>query len=270
MTIHPDHVRHKAASAVACNINDILKDMGLVPSHDDLVLGNSWAISVVESYEKPVGTSFTNEAAANLAADLIRRFYLANIGLEPNALGFRASILIIAPYSTMVADMKTVIAAIPKHSIDHSLVDVRTVDSSMSHEADIVIILHTCTERLGFTAAADRMAVMTTRARFAQIFITGSWDKDDLRGRGKLMEEFLDSRSEHNALLRTTRKRDDRGWNMYCTKCYRPGHLDYLCKNSGKLKCIVCREKHHVHDCQKPRPVGAMAITRDIDGFKAG
>jgi hypothetical protein len=100
MTIHPE-MNSKPAWALSHDIDNILDDMGLVPNHGDLIWGNSWVISLAGSYEKAIGTSFTNEAAANLAADLIRRFHLANLGLGPRAFGSRASVLIIAPYSAM-------------------------------------------------------------------------------------------------------------------------------------------------------------------------
>ncbi|UPK96887.1 hypothetical protein LCI18_007822 [Fusarium solani-melongenae] len=85
---------------------------------------------------------------------------------QRNANGMRRPLVLIITHYAVQLLREMSVAEIPKE-----LVDVRTVDDSPRHEADIVIIdtVHTTSE--GFTGDPERMAVMMTRARVGTIII---------------------------------------------------------------------------------------------------
>ncbi|EEY21669.1 BIP4 [Verticillium alfalfae VaMs.102] len=144
----------------------------------DLPTANSWVIDLQEGVESAIGTSFSNLASSNFTLELVRRIFAQNLpSLHGNG---RASILIVAPYTAMVNDINAALDTQSDRNIVRSLVSARTIDSSMSFEADVVIALHVRSSKLGFTGDSKRVAVMTSRARLAAIYVvsTRDWEMD--------------------------------------------------------------------------------------------
>ncbi|KAH6968675.1 P-loop containing nucleoside triphosphate hydrolase protein [Fusarium avenaceum] len=121
--------------------------------------------------ESMIGTSFSNEGNAHFTVQLVTQLYRdANI-LDARDLSRRGSVLIITPYSVQKNYYDILLSGLTAAEIPKSLVEVRTVDSSPSHEADIVIVDWVRTNNRGFIADPKRMCVALSRARIGTIMI---------------------------------------------------------------------------------------------------
>lgn len=98
------------------------------------------------------GTSFSNEVNAHYTMQLVTQIYRDAGILDARDLSRRGSVLIITPYSVQKNYYDLLLRELTKAKIPKSLLEVRTVDDSPSHEADIVIVDWVRTNSRGFIA----------------------------------------------------------------------------------------------------------------------
>ncbi|KAI1013581.1 hypothetical protein LB503_001893 [Fusarium chuoi] len=119
-------------------------------------------------------------------------------------------------------------AEVPK-----DLVEVRTVDDSPSHEADVVVLDLVRTVKKGCINEAPRMNVATTRAcaraRLGQ-FVIGPGKKTPLEWP---LNHFVAILEERSAVINP---RDRCRWYLMFKNCCQPGHIATECK--FKPKCV--------------------------------
>ncbi|KAJ4199600.1 hypothetical protein NW767_008023 [Fusarium falciforme] len=134
-----------------------------------------------DTYELKVGHSYANDINARYVTQMLVEMYRSEtlmdardaklMATDNENLVRRPSVLILAPYSVQKSAYDLSLRGMSVAEIPKDLVDVRTVDDSPGHEADIVIIDCVCVSRLGFVGNAHRMAVMMTRARVGTIIV---------------------------------------------------------------------------------------------------
>ncbi|RSL70209.1 hypothetical protein CEP53_001947 [Fusarium sp. AF-6] len=126
----------------------------------------------------------------------------------------RPSVLILTHYSVQKNAYQLLLRNMSVAEIPKELVDVRTVDDSPSHEADIVVIDTVRTGRAGFTGEAERMAVMMTRARIGTILI-GPGANVKLNAPQENLKECTE---RHRAIVDESGDKSAR-WDMFCDNC---------------------------------------------------
>ncbi|KAM0295485.1 hypothetical protein ACHAO9_000566 [Fusarium lateritium] len=132
-------------------------------------------------------------------------------------------------YDLLLSDLTE--AEIPK-----SLVEVRTIDDSPSHEADIVIVDWVRTGKKGFIDNPNRMCVALSRARVGTI-MTGPGSKVDL---GWPLSHIVEYCQDRNA---TIDLKDRCFWDLVCPYCCQPGHMAKDC--TFQPKCDRCDGAPH-------------------------
>ncbi|KAF5581359.1 mfs monocarboxylate transporter [Fusarium pseudoanthophilum] len=115
--------------------------------------------------EAPQGNSFYNDGYANFTIQLIIQFYRPFNPVHVRDESRRASVLIIAAYRSQVHDEEFLLNQVTSAELPKSLIDVRTIDDSLSHEADYVFIDLTRTDKHGFLKNARRINVLASRAQ---------------------------------------------------------------------------------------------------------
>ncbi|PNP79693.1 hypothetical protein FNYG_07039 [Fusarium nygamai] len=115
--------------------------------------------------EAPHGTSFYNDGYANFTIQLIIQFYRPPNPVHVRDESRRASVLIIAAYRSQMHDDEFLLDQVTSAELPKSLIDVRTIDDSLSHEADYVFIDLTRTDKHGFLKSAQRINVSASRAQ---------------------------------------------------------------------------------------------------------
>uniref|UniRef100_A0A0D2XN87 CCHC-type domain-containing protein n=1 Tax=Fusarium oxysporum (strain Fo5176) TaxID=660025 RepID=A0A0D2XN87_FUSOF len=92
------------------------------------------------SEETKSGNSFSNPADANFAVQLIVQLYQAAGIVEACDFSRRASILILTPYKAQRRMYDLLLLELTEAEVPKTLVEVRTIDNSPSHEANIIIL----------------------------------------------------------------------------------------------------------------------------------
>ncbi|TDZ35967.1 DNA polymerase alpha-associated DNA helicase A [Colletotrichum spinosum] len=117
------------------------------------------------------GTGLVNHDNRKFAFDLISKAYSANLP-SVKFKGKRAQIMIITPYTAQLLKYRTELRRATDPSITNSDITARTIDSSMSAEADLVIFDSVRGQDIsGFLDNEARMTVATTRARGGAVMI---------------------------------------------------------------------------------------------------
>ncbi|KAF4460376.1 MFS monocarboxylate transporter [Fusarium albosuccineum] len=236
-----------------------------------------------DSREFKIGHTFTNRVNANFVSQLIVQLY-RQAGLmnahdaqknmtatsdEDKVRVRRASILIITPYAAQKRVYQLVLRLMSDAEIPKTLVEVRTVDESPSHEADIIIIDCVRTTTMGFISDINRMSVMMTRARIGTILI-GTTSKMFFPSTPKSLINYMVDR---HSLIDHSEFKIKTKWDKMCDKCIQPGHVASQC--TFNPKCQTCEgARHATRHCPKSRedaisvyadePVGADdGIDRD-------
>ncbi|KLP18705.1 hypothetical protein CEK26_008549 [Fusarium fujikuroi] len=160
-----------------------------------------------------------------------------NTLVEARDLSRRASVLILTPYKEQKRLYDLLLRQLTEAEVPKDLVEVRTVDDSPSHEADVVILDLARTVKKGFVNEAPRMNVATTRARLGQ-FVIGPGKKTPLEWPLNHLVAFLEERS---AVINL---KDRCRWYFMCNNCCQPGHIATECK--FKPKCVRCDGASHV------------------------
>ncbi|WYZ36657.1 hypothetical protein EsH8_II_000163 [Colletotrichum jinshuiense] len=216
---------------------------------------NSYMVNIGEGYEQKSGTSYVNTANRNYTFALI--FKLFGRGF-PSTFDVtkQGSIMIITPYTAQLAayidDWRSYVAN------DHikSRVSFRTIDDSMSAEADIVIFDTVRSDNLGFIPKTERMAVATTRARGAMVTLLNvkEW-KRNKDGRAKAADATVNNHliGYFNWHLARGTVSDTnfnkKGWDLMCETCGQPNHSADKCRSSRR--CRNCHGAHHERFCPR-------------------
>ncbi|KAF5559871.1 MFS monocarboxylate transporter [Fusarium napiforme] len=111
--------------------------------------------------QAPHGTSFYNDGYANFTIQFYRPFKPVHVRDESR----RASVLTIAAYRSQMHNDEFLFDQVASAELPKSLIDVRTIDDSLSHEADYVFIDLTRTDKHGFLKNAQRINVSASRAQ---------------------------------------------------------------------------------------------------------
>ncbi|OLN96684.1 Regulator of nonsense transcripts 1-like protein 2, partial [Colletotrichum chlorophyti] len=184
------------------------------------VLTNSVAVDVRYTKSEKNGTGSSNVGHLNLVLWLV--YHAFRYGLPSTKhKGRLAEIMILAPYSAQRGLYKDAIAALSDVHIVKSKVTVRTIDNSMSSEADLVVSDSCRTSGgIGFLEDKTRMAVASTRARGGAIvlFNRGNLATKPSRG-GSTQNPFASY-----VLSQATTVYASHEWRHICERCFEPGH----------------------------------------------
>ncbi|KAM5512597.1 DNA helicase [Fusarium oxysporum f. sp. phaseoli] len=179
------------------------------------------------SEETKSGNSFSNPANANFAVQLIVQLYQAAGIVEACDFSRRASIIILTPYKAQRRMYDLLLLELTEAEVPKTLVEVRTIDDSPSHEANIIIL------DWGFITDSHRMAVALSRARLGTIVI-GPGKKTLVT---RLLSHLIGYLEERRAVI------DLKGhcrWYLMCQNCCQPGHLATDCR--FQPKCTFASE----------------------------
>ncbi|UPK98563.1 hypothetical protein LCI18_009498 [Fusarium solani-melongenae] len=179
-----------------------------------------------DTYELKVGHSYANDISARYITQMLVDIYRSETLMDA-----RDAKLMESAYDLLLRGMG--VAEIPK-----DMVDVRTVDDSPSHKADIVIIDYVRVSRLGFVGNAHRMAVMMTRARVGIIIVGPGAKVIDSTA-------FADLRAyinDHHSVINLSSEKSSH-WDHFCDNCIQPGHEADRCPKSPP--CRTCNGATH-------------------------
>ncbi|KAH7162187.1 P-loop containing nucleoside triphosphate hydrolase protein [Dactylonectria estremocensis] len=223
------------------------------------VEGTSMFIDVQNGSEERTGTSYSNPTNAlivrELAVQLFRDAPLRNMNDFAHQRRHdrthpvrRGTIMILTAYANQKRYYETILDAISPAEIPEGHLSVRTIDSSDSAEADIVIVDLVRTSRPGFIIDPQRVAVITTSARLAQFFV-GSVKAFE---HANNVERLIGYLKQRQCLVTIKVERNGGRW---CTHCHRPGHNVAMCRAAPR--CQSCAEKgiasnHAIRDCNGP------------------
>ena len=208
----------------------------------------------VQSKHMEVGTSCVNGANAFLCCQVAHHIYMVRkapstqdwlaaahhvsaplpVLASPDALSSPdsyappaihiARVLIITPYKQQVSVIKNSLQQWPKAIMP--IVEVRTIDSCPSHEADFVILDMTKSEGYKFMNDRARLAVACSRHRQA-FFVVGN--KMNMAASGGLLSTLVESMKGSEFTLPE---------RPYCATCLSYGHLKNDCRQV--FRCSVC------------------------------
>ncbi|KAJ3525109.1 hypothetical protein NM208_g11782 [Fusarium decemcellulare] len=139
------------------------------------------AAELEQSTESKIGHSYASTVNSNFVCQFIVQMYrqasilnaedvqaaLENVQVQIR----RGSVLILTGYAVQKNAHELLIWQLTPVEIPKELVEVRTIDESPSHEADIVIVDCVRSEQLGFINNRHCLSVMTTRARVATLLV---------------------------------------------------------------------------------------------------
>ncbi|EWZ37539.1 hypothetical protein FOZG_09528 [Fusarium oxysporum Fo47] len=188
------------------------------------------------SEETKSGNSFSNPANANFAVQLVVQLYRATGIVDARDFSRRASVLILTPYKAQRRMYDLLLLELTEAEVPKTLVEVRTIDDSPSHEADIIILDWVRTVKKGFIADSHRMAVALSRARLGTIMI-GPGKKTPLTWPLNHLVGYLE---ERKAVINL---KDHCRWYLMCQNCCQPGHLATDCR--FQPKCVRCDGASH-------------------------
>ncbi|GJD04172.1 DNA helicase [Colletotrichum higginsianum] len=216
---------------------------------------NSVIVNVGEGEESATKPSYTNEANRNYIFHLIFRLFRAGFPCTTDVTS-QGSLMVITPYSAQLAAYQN---EWDKYIVDDYMrrnVTFKTVDDSMSAEADIVIFDTVRTEKFGFIPVTPRMSVATTRARGGMITIlnVAEWSKKGKRASTTFASvnhvvSFFNRHLDMNAVHDTQYRK--KGWNILCRRCGGPGHFQTDCKSTNQCRNRECNDIHDSRFCPK-------------------
>nr|XP_036581019.1 uncharacterized protein CTRU02_08984 [Colletotrichum truncatum]KAF6789192.1 hypothetical protein CTRU02_08984 [Colletotrichum truncatum] len=214
---------------------------------------NSFIVDIPEGKEQPCGTSYTNSANRNYVKWLINKLFATGF---PSVFDVtkQGTVMVITDYTSQLSRYQSDWARLALDDNIRKRVTFRTVDSSMSAEADIVIRDIVRTESLGFTTDLARMNVATTRARGAMITIlsTKNWTRAwSSKGKGKVtyppssnnMVSYFNGHVDRRAVV-DYGFGGQIGWKSICVYCGRPNHFKEECDDTASQEVIGTEEDH--------------------------
>ncbi|KAH6977327.1 hypothetical protein BKA56DRAFT_674146 [Ilyonectria sp. MPI-CAGE-AT-0026] len=201
--------------------------------------GSTFVCEIEDATEVPVGTSFANPINALFGRELIAMIYReaplynardVKAGVNPPRFG---STLVIVGYSAQKNEWDGLMSELSPAEVPLDRVEVRTIDNSPSHEADLVICDMTRTKKAGFLKDMERLTVLSTRARVAMV-ILGCPKTAHPRS---LLGGLFSYVKNNNAYI-DVRTDGKASWYKFCDKCAQHGHNTMECK--AALKCPIC------------------------------
>ncbi|KAI5467348.1 hypothetical protein BGZ63DRAFT_419061 [Mariannaea sp. PMI_226] len=204
-----------------------------------------WMVEFKNAEEGTVGTSFANPLHAVAGRDFLVSVY--QDGPIQNALKWKSdqelefgTTLIITAYAAQKNEWEGVLAELSPAELPKQLVQVRTIDDSPSHEADLVIVDLTRSTAQGFLKDINRITVMTTRARYAMVVFgnracIGKFRKSALNR----FFEFL----QHRSVIVSFDSAESKKRLKICHRCHQQGHISSDC--SVTLNCSICAGLDH-------------------------
>ncbi|KAH7171508.1 P-loop containing nucleoside triphosphate hydrolase protein [Dactylonectria macrodidyma] len=268
-------IGHKGSSAVS-DMSKYMRTLGKKTAE-----GTSMFIDVQGGAEDVIGTSFVNPTNAlivrELAVQLFRDAPLRNmteyVHHQPSQTVHRGTIMILTGYANQKLQYEAILNDISPAEIPEGHLTVRTIDDSVSAEADIVIVDLVRTSRPGFLTDLKRVAVMTTRARLAHFFVGSADTFQHAENIGGLIR-YLKSKGSIFQI-----KGERKNWSLWCMRCHQPGHVIGTCRESPR--CNSCFQKgiasdHAIRNCSDPakpnnfygEPIGMLDnVHRSISDF---
>lgn len=215
---------------------------------------NSVAYDLRSGRAQPVGKSLQNGANRAFVLWLVYqafRFRLPSLRSE-NEL---ATVMILTPYLPQLHAYRADIDRMSESGVIKGKVLARTVDNSMSSEADLVIFDSVRTGGgVGFLQEKTRMAVATTRARGGAIVVYNSGAIAQRPGLGPSPGQLDDTETLFSSYVKAQGEPvvSFENWIQGCSKCNRPGHHYTSCPRPRP--CPVCNGPHHERFCRKGGP----------------
>ncbi|KAH8159479.1 hypothetical protein CIB48_g8768 [Xylaria polymorpha] len=114
-----------------------------------------------------------------------------------HANGKRFTIGIITPYNAQCKILTDTIGELSTAEVVHDLIDVRTVSGMQGHEPDIVIADHVRTASTGFVKQRTQGSVMTSRDKYANIYVGNTMARSKTSRQGKSCQWLLDLEKYH-------------------------------------------------------------------------
>ncbi|PNP79694.1 hypothetical protein FNYG_07040 [Fusarium nygamai] len=198
------------------------------------------------SEESKSGNCFANRANVHFAVQLVVQLYRDAALVDARDFSKRASVLILTPYKGQRRVYDLLLKQLTEAEVPKTLVEVRTVDDSPSHEADVVILDLVRTVKKGFIREAPRMNAATTRARLGQ-FVIGPGKKTPLEWPLNHLVAFLEERSAVINLRGRCR------WYLMCQNCCQPGHLATDCRLSRSVSDVLNPPRVNFSDSKRSK-----------------
>ncbi|OAA62368.1 MFS monocarboxylate transporter [Cordyceps fumosorosea ARSEF 2679] len=217
-------------------------------------------IDLPDMFETQVAKSYTSSTTARfcveLAVDLWRKLPIPSRHDDTR----RCKILIITGYSVQAAEMKHPVSKIGQHCVPEGALQVRTVDDSPSHEAEIVIVDFPRKSKVGFLDEPRRVNVACTRAHYCTIYVGNVGNLE----RSKLLDNLISMHRQSDALI-TLQQRPE-----FCDRCFGTGHTRRGCKDAigeNTLICHCCRRGKRDHSgrtCRRTNVTASFDISKPL------
>lgn len=202
--------------------------------------GCSVFVDLKQSQEEKVGTTFYNHASAQAVMGFVAWIARQNF---PNCVDLRqavpadkvrkARIMVITPYTAQRMLLRELLRKVSDTEVHHGSVDIRLVDESVGHEAEIVIYDMVRSVATGFTDNRHRLNVAVSRAIIGQIYIGSSNLITRLRNNNPL-KVIYDYHEKRGLVL------EARGYNKFCDRCHCHGHESAQCPCNNRHLIIYC------------------------------
>lgn len=152
--------------------------------------------------------------------------------------------MILTPYAVQKLVYQLLLSQLTVAEVPKDLVEVRTIDESPSHEADVCFVDLVRTDRLGFINDQFRLAVAFMRAKLGYV-VVGPGDKVDCKAEPfSSLVNYLEARE---ALPKVLGKVD---FSLMCDNCVQPGHPTEMCPYTPA--CARCNgAPHATRHCPK-------------------
>ncbi|KAL6411469.1 MFS monocarboxylate transporter [Ilyonectria robusta] len=220
----------------------------LCDKFDRKAKGSTFVCEVGDAAEVPVGTSFANPINALFGRELIAMIYreaplynARDVKARVNPPRF-GSTLVIVGYSAQKNEWEGLMSELSPAEVPLDRVEVRTIDDSPGHEADLVICDLTRTDKAGFLHERERLAVLSTRARVAMVILGCPKTAHPKSSLGDLFR-YVEKNKAYGK-VRTDRKAS---WHKFCDKCAQHGHTTIECKAAPTCPICVANRRPYNH-----------------------
>ncbi|KAK8010541.1 hypothetical protein PG990_009506 [Apiospora arundinis] len=227
------------------------------------VRGSMFNFDLTGSAEVQTGSSYVNPMHARYIAEIVFRLHFQNapayIDPDDDKEGKRATILIAAFYSEQAQLILSEINRLPNSVCWKDGITVTTVDGAQGDEADIVIVDHVRSSKLGFTGEHQRVNVAYSRARFLNISV--------LNSKAISIKDYKIGDSGKDIIIRQRKYANARSAQceikpedtQFCEKCWGRAHKG---KCNNEVMCTICDStSHHTRNCRmrnKPQLTGTI------------
>ncbi|KAM3542603.1 hypothetical protein ARSEF1564_004523 [Beauveria bassiana] len=227
-------------------------------------------IDLQKMFETKVATSYSSTTSARFCVELAISLWRDVPIPRKNKPALRYKVLIITGYSVQAAAMRYMVNKISRNCVPEGAIQVRTIDDSPSHEAELVIVDFPRISGVGFLDERRRVNVACTRAHYCTIYVGNIANLE----KSALLRSLINTHRKAYALV-TLEKRPD-----FCDQCYNMGHMRRGCNaaiGEDTLRCYSCTRKNRNHSgracptptftaefdyCTRIRPIDSIA--RDL------